>query len=771
MFKRSHERVALLALLGLVLQLLPTGVQGRELPTLSSIQNCSGLRAANATPFNTPYFGHPSFEKLWRRTDQLVARGQANRSWYWGPIQISGPIKETFSGTTHIVQYFEKTRMEINDPGHPDQVTNGLLSNELISGYMQVGEDQFERHDPAPYVIAGDPGGPDNPTYASFTSVSNTEVGNHYQPNRLTSQPQPQYATATIDRAGTVGNDLRYAGFAFRTATQIAYFDSTTQHNIPRVFWDYLNACGPIVQGETVVNDRLINDPWWSASGLPISDAYWARVTLFNQPEDVLIQAFERRVLTYRPGASDPNFRVEMGNIGAHYVQWRYPRGVPGQAEVWLTTRDGGKICRKSDPANCPPAVVRSAYSGVAYYEDTIRVNDSEGSTVNARAAGTYFLLDKGSAMRLQPRVELSLVDEFLLTAGTALFHHDGQGDIKVEAGDTVMVPIGTEFSVQLRTNGSVKIAVLEGSLRVSTTDGQKRVLGQGKQEQLVVPPRGTLPPSAPSPPLPPSESLDDETRRLWDTYGDIGPNVPPGGSGGQGAFAYPAFKDLWARTDSLVAAGQAMRTFFWGPTPGETKTEQYADAPDGTGTRPVQYFDKGRMEMNLPSPLVADLHSYVTNGLLTVELISGKMQVGNSQYQTRYPANIPLASDNDDANAPTYATFLPIANSLLGDHPAVDRTGATINEQVNKAGIVFKNVAFEKYGAKYGFYNTETKHNIADKMWDFLNSTGPVINPDGSVVNTRLSDPWFNVTGYAISEPYWANVKIGGKQMDVLIQ
>ncbi|MDQ3707518.1 MAG: phosphate/phosphite/phosphonate ABC transporter substrate-binding protein [Chloroflexota bacterium] len=235
-----------------------------------------------------------------------------------------------------------------------------------------------------------------------------------------------------------------------------------------------------------------------------------------------------------------------------------------------------------------------------------------------------------------------------------------------------------------------------------------------------------------------------------------------------QAAFADPAFQATWNRTDKLVADGTVKRSFYWGPTPGETKTEAYAQGQGGT--RKVQYFDKSRMEINDPN---ADKNSpfYVTNGLLTVELISGKMQVGNTQYQTRYPANIPLASDIDDPNAPTYATFFLIANSPLGDHPADDRTGQTVVEQVNRAGIVSKNNNFEKYGVKYGFYNTETKHNIASQIWDFLNAQGPTLNAQGQTTNARLSDPWFYTSGYAISEPYWANVKIAGKQTDVLIQ
>ena len=44
-----------------------------------------------------------------------------------------------------------------------------------------------------------------------------------------------------------------------------------------------------------------------------------------------------------------------------------------------------------------------------------------------------------------------------------------------------------------------------------------------------------------------------------------------------------------------------------------------------------MQYFDKSRMEINNPD---GDKTSpfYVTNGLLTVELITGKMQVGDNR-------------------------------------------------------------------------------------------------------------------------------------------
>src|SRR5437870_4077846 len=93
-------------------------------------------------------------------------------------------------------------------------------------------------------------------------------------------------------------------------------------------------------------------------------------------------------------------------------------------------------------------------------------------------------------------------------------------------------------------------------------------------------------------------------------------------------AFIDPAFAALWNRTDQPVAGEQVARSWMWGPKPGPAKREAYAEGPDGV--RLVQYFDKGRMEINNPN---GDPNApfYVTSGLLTVELIGGQVQVGNS--------------------------------------------------------------------------------------------------------------------------------------------
>jgi uncharacterized protein YkwD len=71
------------------------------------------------------------------------------------------------------------------------------------------------------------------------------------------------------------------------------------------------------------VDAPLFENPFY-ATGLPITDAYWANVPLAGVRQDVLVQCFERRCLTYTPG-NPAGWQVEAGNVGLHYHQWRYP--------------------------------------------------------------------------------------------------------------------------------------------------------------------------------------------------------------------------------------------------------------------------------------------------------------------------------------------------------------------------------------------------------------------------------------------------------------
>jgi hypothetical protein len=251
-----------------------------------------------------------------------------------------------------MVQYFDKSRMEINDPkadtSNPFYVTNGLLTVELISGKMQIGNNAFVDREPADIPMASDADDANAPTYRSFGVVSNTWLGNHW------ADPQVgKFATLTITKDGTVGNDPSKAGVP---GVQIAYWDPTTHHNIPKVFGDFLNIVGPIYDGNTkrIVQGRL-SEPWFYTTGLPISEAYWAKVKIGGVMKDVLIQVFERRVVTYVP-TNPPGFQVEMANIGQHYYQWRYgPGGLPPVAAVPVTEAPATQGSNSKSGTSVPP--------------------------------------------------------------------------------------------------------------------------------------------------------------------------------------------------------------------------------------------------------------------------------------------------------------------------------------------------------------------------------------------------------------------------------
>ncbi len=269
---------------------------------------------------DAPAFTDPAFQQLWQRTDSLIAQGVVKRSYYWGPQPNSGPIYEDYSeglGGKHLVQYFDKSRMEINNPtGNKSSkfyVTNGLLTEELITGKMQVGDNSFVSRYPAQIDIASDTDdtSPTAPTYASFQIAisSNAEVDDWTGTN----------VSAFINRNGYVGYANRFANYNVNNA----YYETATRHNIPLIFWQFLNQSGPVLENGMQRN-ALLNDPWFYATGYPISEAYWATAKIAGQANtDVLIQAYERRVLTYVPSAPD-GFKVQMGNIGQHYYDWRY---------------------------------------------------------------------------------------------------------------------------------------------------------------------------------------------------------------------------------------------------------------------------------------------------------------------------------------------------------------------------------------------------------------------------------------------------------------
>ncbi len=267
-------------------------------------------------------FADDAMRGVWQRTDQPIASGAPGlrpRSWIWGPQPISGAMREPYTqspGGNRLVQYFDKSRMEINNPDAPRNqwyVTNGLLVVEMLTGRLQLGDAQFEDRTPANEAVAGDPANvnPNAPTYATLRNVA-FPVNTDRAADRT-----GQVVTAFLNRDGTVVDRPDLARYDVR----IGRYETTLGHNIPQVFLDYFAQQGVVLEGGRYVNRQIID--WLFVMGLPISEPYWARVKVGGVEKDVLMQAFERRVLTYTPD-NDPNWRVEMGNVGQHYLRWRY---------------------------------------------------------------------------------------------------------------------------------------------------------------------------------------------------------------------------------------------------------------------------------------------------------------------------------------------------------------------------------------------------------------------------------------------------------------
>ena len=158
-----------------------------------------------------------------------------------------------------------------------------------------------------------------------------------------------------------------------------------------------------------------------------------------------------------------------------------------------------------------------------------------------------------------------------------------------------------------------------------------------------------------------------------------------------------------WSRTAPSGEAGtggQGPGRRSWKPTPKPRRASAL-----------VQYFDKSRMEINNPN---GDKSSpfYVTNGLLTVELISGQMQVGDQALVDRAPADVPLASDGDDPTAPTYASFRAVSSYPGHGYadPPYDRDLAYAVAHDHRAGQVGRQDAYVT-GHPHGHLHQRAQH------------------------------------------------------------
>jgi len=257
---------------------------------------------------NPPFGLNPAYYLKWAVSDQPIYEGVVQRSWLWGP-NVLWATRESYTqgpGGKREVVYFDKGRMEINDPNATYgkyYVSSGLLVNEMISGYVPIGYEERKPKQPAAVTVAG----PGSPTYAQFA--------------RLTPGGADRTGKAVSDvfnADGTVSSDYLLGGSATN-----AYYEQATSHNIPDVFWNYLNQSGVVYRDGVYGNGQLID--WVYVMGYPLTDAFWTTATINGQPHKVLVQLFERRTLTYQPDAAR-GWQVQMGNVGKDYLAWRYGR-------------------------------------------------------------------------------------------------------------------------------------------------------------------------------------------------------------------------------------------------------------------------------------------------------------------------------------------------------------------------------------------------------------------------------------------------------------
>jgi hypothetical protein len=250
------------------------------------------LGIGNALPVSAAAtFADPGFQSQWRQ-------GEAFAPNFWGPLSTArdGQQEEYAEGAggKRLVQYFDKGRMELTNGA----VTYGLLAAEMVKGQVQTGNASFQTR-PAPSIpVAGDA---DNagPTYAMIGGNGGVLLAE-------TPSFETEQTARFLSATGVLGT---YSGAYFNDYSAVgSHPDTVTHHNIPKAFCDFRALVGIDTIG------RAISEPFWSS------------VKVGGQQKDVLIQVFERRVLTYTP-TNPAAYRIEFANIGGQYLQWRYTNG------------------------------------------------------------------------------------------------------------------------------------------------------------------------------------------------------------------------------------------------------------------------------------------------------------------------------------------------------------------------------------------------------------------------------------------------------------
>ncbi len=212
-------------------------------------------------------------------------------------------------------------------------------------------------------------------------------------------------------------------------------------------------------------------------------------------------------------------------------------------------------------------------------------------------------------------------------------------------------------------------------------------------------------------------------------------------------AYASPKFDAQWQQ-------GEALLPNFWGPLANarDGQLEPYAEGTAGPicppgqacptvlmqGKRLVQYFDKARMEQTTPG-------GSVSNGLLTVELLSGKLQTGDTTFEQHPPAAVPVAGDPDNT-FPTYADLQSVAAKVAQSNAPVALLKPGAPPAQYAAGATDPLAAVNDYDGVTG-------HRVPKAFADFRAKAGvPAV-------------------GLAVTEPFWAEVRVAGTARTLMAQ
>jgi len=197
--------------------------------------------------------------------------------------------------------------------------------------------------------------------------------------------------------------------------------------------------------------------------------------------------------------------------------------------------------------------------------------------------------------------------------------------------------------------------------------------------------------------------------------------------------FADPRFASVWNDGEGRVPN-------FWGPL---RLASDGIQEPYNGGTRLVQYFDKGRMELT---------SGKVTFGLLATQMVTGDIQQGEASFRHVPPS---LAKVAGDANGlgPSYRTIYENRAQLLT--PRGSKPGQEIGLLFDRGNnlVVSPNPANPGGPVANGAYDSVTQHNVLTAFAEYRLRAG------------------METIGLAISEPFAAYFTVGGVERPIAVQ